>query len=109
MSESELQNQLLTYLNLHKDFFAWRNNSTGIYDPSTKTYRRKVGFDIKGVSDILGIHKPTGRLVAIEVKSEKGKPTFEQLAFIKRINESGGISFWVNNFETFVDMIKTIK
>src|SRR4051812_31915703 len=48
---------------------AWRNNTTGVYDPQRKRFRTFTGR--KGISDILGIIPPTGRLLAVECKSGK--------------------------------------
>lgn len=45
-----------------------------------------------GGSDIIGIHRPTGRFIAIEVKSKNGRPTKEQLNFIRIVKEAGGIA-----------------
>ena len=44
-------------------------------------------------SDLIGITHD-GRFLAIECKSEKGKPTPEQLNFLHRVNEMGGIEYW---------------
>ena len=46
----------------------------------------------RGSSDIIGIHRGSGRLIAIEVKTAKGRATQEQLAFIDAINRAGGIA-----------------
>ena len=43
-----------------------------------------------GVSDILGVWK--GRMLAIEVKAPRGKPTPVQTTFLKRIENEGGIA-----------------
>lgn len=45
----------------------------------------------KGVSDILGV--VAGRMLAIEVKTKRGKVSIEQQAFIDTINFNGGIAF----------------
>lgn len=45
-----------------------------------------------GSSDIVGIHKPTGRFLAVEVKTEKGKPTKEQINFIEQVRAANGIA-----------------
>ena len=89
-SESEIQNQILDWLNKNK-IFAFRVNTTGTYDPVKKIYRTMGKFQLKGTSDILGIYK--GKMVAIEVKSQKGKASIEQIAFINKINACGGIAF----------------
>ena len=45
-----------------------------------------------GSSDLIGIHKPTGRLVAIEVKTSTGRATPEQRTFIDAVLAAGGIA-----------------
>jgi hypothetical protein len=54
-------------------------------------YRKLVGFSIRGVSDIIGVLND-GRILCIEVKSEKGKVSAHQNAFIKKINKAGGVA-----------------
>lgn len=72
------------------------NHSTGIYDPKRGVFRKRSGVGaINGVSDILGVYK--GRLFAIEVKSEKGRPTLEQVVFIQDVRRHGGIAFVAKN------------
>lgn len=45
-----------------------------------------------GSSDLVGIQRATGRFFAIEVKTEKGRPSKEQLQFIDHVIERGGIA-----------------
>ena len=58
----------------------------------------------KGISDIIGCvkcqicqpcscPKPFGRFLAIEVKTDSGKPTENQELFIERFRRAGGICF----------------
>ena len=112
ISESELQNLILDYLNRIPDFFAWRNNSTGVYDPTKKIFRAKGGFNIKGVSDILGVFKPSGKIIAIEVKkpgSTISSVSDEQTVFITKINSMGGHAIWAQSLEDVKSFISSIK
>ena len=91
MTEKDIENQILNFLN-KLGIFAWKNQSVGIYDPVKKIYRKPNNrFHLKGVSDIIGTIQ--GRMLAIEVKTEKGVISPEQRIFIARINEEGGIAF----------------
>ena len=45
-----------------------------------------------GVSDIIAVEKKTGRIVAIEVKTSKGKMSPAQENFLKLIEANGGIA-----------------
>lgn len=86
MSEHELQKSILEFLKL-KNIFAWQNKTQGTFDPRIGRFRSNP-HTLKGVSDILGIYK--GKFLAIEVKTEKGKATDEQLAFIHEVKRQGG-------------------
>jgi hypothetical protein len=77
----------------------WRNNTGAIKD----TDGRLVRFGLcTGSSDLIGIRPVTitadmvgrrfGIFTAIEVKTPKGKPTEEQINFIQRVRELGGIA-----------------
>jgi hypothetical protein len=89
--EKDIENLLLKYLNILPNTFAWKNNTTGVYDEKRGVYRStKNKWAIKGVSDILGIHN--GRMLAIEVKTASGRVTKEQAQFIDRVIKLGGIA-----------------
>lgn len=92
MTEMEIQNSILEFLRFKK-VFAWRQNNGGVYDERRKIYRRKSRFELKGVSDIVGVLND-GRFLAIEVKkSARAKVSKEQLAFIDAVNSLGGLAF----------------
>ena len=65
-------------------------------------WTKKAGFDIKGISDILGIHSHSGRLIAIEVKAEGKKESSlskEQSAFLAKLNRMNAIAFWADSLK----------
>ena len=107
MSELEIQNSILEYLNLRGDCFAWRNNSIGVFDPVKKIYRRSGGFAIKGVSDILGVMRD-GRFLAIEVKNTGKEKTVskEQLVFITKMIKMKAIAIVATNIETVKEQLE---
>jgi hypothetical protein len=66
----------------------WRNN--------TGTLKNAAGIPIKfglcvGSSDVIGV-SPDGRFLAVEVKTDKGKATPEQIRFIEAVKRKGGIA-----------------
>ena len=71
-------------------FKAWRNNTTGVYDPKKQIFRKFAG--LKGVADILGLQKSTGRFLAVEVKVGKDKLSPEQIRFLEDVKKGGGIA-----------------
>ena len=91
-NENDITNAILTYLNCRPHTFAWRNNTTGIYDSRKKCYRARTGkYNIKGVADILGITND-GKFIAIEVKRPGGRASREQQHYLSRIKALGGIA-----------------
>lgn len=101
-SANELTKAILRYLNLN-GFFCWRNNTTGIYDPTKQSFRKNAGLN--GVSDILGIEKKTGRFLAIEVKHGKDELRYEQVAFLSEIERAGGIAIVACSIDDVIDKI----
>ena len=89
--EQSLVKQLMQYLAL-KGIFAWRQNQGAV----KSVYGGKVRFfrfaSVKGISDIIGV-LPDGRMLAIEAKVGRNKPSDDQEAFLSSINDSGGLGF----------------
>jgi hypothetical protein len=51
-----------------------------------------MAFGKVGSADILGILRPSGRFLAIEVKKPGEKPSDEQIAFLLAIRDAGGVA-----------------
>ncbi len=107
MSEAEIQNLILDFLNRNR-IFAFRVNTTGIFDPVKKIYRTMGKFSLKGVSDIIGI-LPNGRFLAIEVKSSTGRVSTEQQAFINKIMAMGGVALVARSLEDVIIPINGLR
>lgn len=89
-SEREIERAILTWLNYQPKTKAWKNKSTGTYDPIKKCFRRSSDpFSQKGTADILGIWH--GKMICIEVKSAKGRLTPEQKLFLQDMASLGAI------------------
>lgn len=82
--EQVLVNQVLEYLK-YKGHYVWRQNTGGMYDHKN----RFVKFGFKGISDIIGIASD-GKMIAVECKVGKNKPTQFQQDFLDSIRERGG-------------------
>ena len=106
VSENAILNAILVYVNCLPETFAWRNNTTGIYDTGKKCFRSRKGkYNIKGVADILGI-TANGRLLALEVKRAGGKPSVEQVRFLAHVNRLGGIAGVVRSINDVKELLK---
>ena len=96
MKEKDIEKAILTYLNIQPGCFAFKCNTTGIWDTERKIFRRIKSQHIhKGTSDIIGVFR--GRMFAIEVKkpggptSTKTYATKEQKIFLENIKANGGL------------------
>lgn len=79
----------------------WRNNTAGAWigkiihkagNQITLADAHMIKFGLcTGSSDLIGV-SPTGKFLAIEVKTTTGRATKEQLNFIDRVREAGGIA-----------------
>lgn len=85
---NSLTKAILSYLN-YSGHVAWRNNTTGVFDPTKKVFRKSNNR--KGISDIIGIHKDSGKLIAIEVKIGKDKLSKDQIEFLDAVRKCKGI------------------
>jgi penicillin-binding protein-related factor A (putative recombinase) len=96
--EQQVKHAIMEYLKFIRDAKFFWVKSQGTYDPVRKIFRNnRSRWEIKGVSDILGVWK--GRFIAIEVKSKTGVVSPEQKAFIDDVNRLGGIGFVARNVD----------
>lgn len=98
--EKIIENHILQFLSYSPHVFVFKVQSTGMFDPTKKIFRKSFNKNhIKGVSDILGIIKPTGQFLAIEVKSKVGKLSPEQKVFLDKVQSMGGVAFVARSLE----------
>jgi hypothetical protein len=79
--ETEIQSAICEYLTLRRLFFVRLNNIPGLYiDASGQKRFRKMGkYARVGLADILVVKD--GHAIFLEVKSETGRPSKDQLDF----------------------------
>lgn len=58
----------------------------------------------KGIPDLICCQN--GRMIGIEVKTKTGKVSDDQIEFIRRINEAGGLAFIARSID---DVIETLQ
>lgn len=106
-SEREIEQSILEWMNLQQGCKAWKNKSTGTYDPVRKVFRKQGGkYTEKGTSDILGIYN--GRMLCIEVKSAKGKVSPEQKSFLEAMADLGAACAVVRSLDDVVHLFDTL-
>jgi hypothetical protein len=67
-------------------------NNRGLFREARREKFLRAGLEAKGASDLIG-WLPDGKFLAIEVKTEKGRASPEQLKFIELVNAAGGVGF----------------
>lgn len=103
-TEAQIQKAILDYLKL-KGHFAIRVNTQGV--PMWNEGGRMKGFrpsPMKGVADILGVKKG-GQFFAIEVKKKGGKPSPEQVQFLKEVEARGGIALVAYSLDEVTNLL----
>lgn len=63
-----------------KGFYCWRQNNAAVFDATKKVYRSNSAT--KGIPDILGFNKTTGKFICVEVKVGKDKLSMYQDEFL---------------------------
>jgi VRR-NUC domain len=96
--EADILRDCLTWLKLH-GVFCWRQNQGAITGEHNGKRRFLRFTSMAGVSDILGILAPSGRLLAVETKRPGRKPTPEQEAFLDVIRQCGGVAVCVHSID----------
>ena len=98
---SNLKNQIRLAAGRRNDVVLF-NNESGVARFNRHTVRYGVG---KGGADLIGLVVPSGRFIALEVKTGKAALTKEQRLFKKLINESGGYCCTVRSIKEAHDAI----
>ncbi len=93
--EADILRDCLMWLKLH-GVFCWRQNQGAITGEHNGKHRFLRFTSMAGVSDIVGMLPPTGRLLAVECKRPGRHPTPEQQAFLDLVRESGGVALCVH-------------
>lgn len=101
MTETDIQNEIRKALSEYGIVIRMNTGNFQLADG------RRIVCGVKGLSDLLFIGN-NGRCAFIEVKNENGKPTQEQLNFIRRVRELGhlaGIARNVNEAKEIAGVI----
>ena len=97
-----LTTQALRILDL-KGWHVWRQNNGGVWDPTKKVFRRNSSTP--GISDILGFHRQTGKIIAVEIKAGKDRLSEPQKAFLDEVEKSGGVALVIRTTDDIENLI----
>lgn len=105
LPEKQIENTILNWL-AWRGVYSWKVKTTGTYDSKRKVFFKGHALYRTGVSDIIGILPPNGRLFAIEVKSKKGIIQPNQKAFLEEIAKRGGLTLVARSLDDVEKFMK---
>lgn len=95
MKEIEIQSIICDYLALKKYFF-WRQNNISVFDG--QNFRALPKYAMKGVADIILV-KEKGKICFLEVKTDKGQLSENQVGFRQKCLEKGAEYYVVRSLD----------
>ena len=98
MTETDIQNQIRIALSVHGVVIRMNTGNFELKDG------RRIVCGVRGLSDLLFIGE--NKVAFIEVKTPKGKPTPEQLNFIKKMQDLGHRAGIARSVKEALDIIK---
>lgn len=107
-TEKEIESAVLYYLNYQPGVFAFKVNTTGIYDPNAGHFRKLSKWILPGTPDILCC--VNGSFCGLEVKSDKGRQSDHQKIFEEKlISKSNGFYFVVRSVKDAENVLEHIR
>ena len=104
--EKVILKSILDYLTAKK-VFHWRQNIGSFALTDAKGNNRYFRAGTKGMSDIIAIAPDgKGQIIAIEVKSTKGKISDDQELFLQKIQDNGGMAIVARQLEEVISMFR---
>ena len=104
--EVHIQRAVLQYLRMVRRWPCVRVNCGAVCVMQGGRKRLLRFNDLAGVSDVLAILPPEGRLASIEVKRPGNKPTADQLAWLDQVRQAGGLALVVTSVQDLVDQLE---
>lgn len=105
--EKQIENSILEYLNFQRGVFAFKLNTTGIYDQRKNCFRKISRWVAVGCSDIILI--VDGYVVFIEVKSKKGSLNVNQKVFCTKVMNSGAAYHVVRSLDEVKSILQILR
>ncbi len=87
MSETSILHDVLLALGRHPKCKVWRCNTGALADHMGRVVR----FGVPGCADVIGMLVPSGRFLAVEVKTATGKQSDQQRKFQLMTERAGGV------------------
>lgn len=79
-------------------------NNGGQFDAARGIFRKPGKWYVRGVADVIGVYR--GIPVAMELKSQKGKPSEHQDDFLRRFAAAGGVCGIVRSISDALQILR---
>jgi len=80
---------------------AWHTKNGGVHQRTKAQRAVNARSGVRaGVSDVIVIAPPNGRVYTLEIKTGKNKPTDEQDQFMADVRRAGGEAAWVGDLDS---------
>ena len=103
-SEAQILKAIMQYLRRHSKVATVARFNSGVFYEGGRYIRANTQ---KGMSDIQGTLKGSGKTIALEVKSATGRATPEQLQYLQTIRSAGGIGEVVRSVDDVIRILET--
>lgn len=109
-SEQALMKRIMVAIGSLPDLLIWRNQpgKAEVWDARTGA-PRMLTFGVIGSADIMGVLKPSGRIVGLEVKTATGRLEPHQTTWAERIRSFGGFVCVVRSEAEAVEAIERAR
>lgn len=112
-SEKQIENSILEYLTKQREFniFAFKVNTTGLYDPTAKRFRSLSKYAVAGTPDILACLEVSGIpiFIGLEVKTGTGEQSVHQKAFEIQLKARKGFYFIVRSIAETQSVLQAVR
>jgi hypothetical protein len=104
--ERDIQHAIRLALGADPRVVLWRNDvGAGERKIGSKTIHTRYGLAV-GSSDLIGLLAPSGRFLALEVKTETGRVSADQTLFINLVRSKGGFAAVVRSVDDALQAIE---
>ena len=111
MTEKQIESLICTWLNYQPGVFAFKVNTTGVYDPIRKIFRKNKNKHLRlGTADLICAINIEGIPIfaAFEIKVPKGKQSQNQREFEIACKKANGYYFILRSIEDAEMALKDI-
>lgn len=109
--EAEIMRAIEVALGIEHDLVLMRNQVGGAerFDTDTNEVRHERYGLAPGSADLVGILAPSGRWFCLEVKTATGKPTDEQLRWMRMVRRFGAFACVVRSIDEAAAALKRAR